>query len=562
MTLHATAEVVRATRGTELSCRGWPQEAALRMLMNNLDPEVAERPEELVVYGGTGKAARSWEDYHVITGELRRLAADETLLVQSGRAVGVLRTHEEAPRVLIANSNLVPRWATWEKFHELEAAGLMMYGQMTAGSWIYIGSQGILQGTYETFMSAARLHYGQGGDSTPTLRGRLVLSAGLGGMGGAQPLAVTMAGGVFIGVDVDPERIQRRIEHRYLDELAPDLDTALRHADEYRKRGDARSIGVVGNAAAVFSELVRRGVVPDLVTDQTSAHDPLGGYVPLDLTLEGAEELRRRDPDEYIRRARASMAVHCQAMLDFQREGAHVFDYGNNLRGQAELGGLDGAFSYPGFVPAYIRPLFCRGKGPFRWVALSGDPEDIRVTDQAVLEVVRDDPSLANWLRMAQERVAFQGLPARICWLGYGDRHRVGLRFNELVASGKVKAPIVIGRDHLDSGSVASPNRETEAMRDGSDAVADWPILNALVNTAAGATWVSFHHGGGVGIGYSLHAGMVVVADGTERAARCLDRVLQSDPAMGVLRHADAGYDEAIGWAEKHQLPIPRRRGA
>ena len=560
MTLHATPEVVRAPRGTELSCRGWPQEAALRMLMNNLDPEVAERPEDLVVYGGTGKAARSWEDYHVITRELRRLGNDETLLVQSGRAVGVLRTHEEAPRVLIANSNLVPRWATWEKFHELEAAGLMMYGQMTAGSWIYIGSQGILQGTYETFMSAARLHYGQGGESTPTLRGRLVLSAGLGGMGGAQPLAVTMAGGVFIGVDVDPDRIRRRIEHRYLDELAPDLDTALRHADEYRKRGDARSIGVVGNAAAVFSELVRRGVVPDLVTDQTSAHDPLGGYVPLDVTLEGAEELRRRDPDEYTRRARASMAVHCQAMLDFQREGAHVFDYGNNLRGQAELGGLEGAFSYPGFVPAYIRPLFCRGKGPFRWVALSGDPEDIRVTDQAVLEVVRDDPSLANWLRMAQERVAFQGLPARICWLGYGDRHRVGLRFNELVASGKVKAPIVIGRDHLDSGSVASPNRETEAMKDGSDAVADWPILNALVNTAAGATWVSFHHGGGVGIGYSLHAGMVVVADGSQRAARCLDRVLQSDPAMGVLRHADAGYDEAVGWAEKHQLPIPRRR--
>jgi len=560
MTLHPTAEVVRAPRGSELSCRGWPQEAALRMLMNNLDPEVAERPEELVVYGGTGKAARSWDDYHIITRELRRLGDDETLLVQSGRAVGVLRTHEEAPRVLIANSNLVPKWATWEKFHELEAAGLMMYGQMTAGSWIYIGSQGILQGTYETFMSAARLHYGQGGDSTPTLRGRLVLSAGLGGMGGAQSLAVTMAGGVFIGIDVDPERIRRRIEQRYLDEMAPDLDSALRHADEYQKRGEARSIGVVGNAAAVFSELVRRGVVPDLVTDQTSAHDPLGGYVPLDVTLEGAEELRRRDPDEYIHRARASMAVHCQAMLDFQREGAHVFDYGNNLRGQAELGGLEGAFSYPGFVPAYIRPLFCRGKGPFRWVALSGDPDDIRVTDQAVLEVVRDDPALANWLRMAQERVAFQGLPARICWLGYGDRHRVGLRFNELVASGAVKAPIVIGRDHLDSGSVASPNRETEAMKDGSDAVADWPILNALVNTAAGATWVSFHHGGGVGIGYSLHAGMVVVADGTARAARCLDRVLQSDPAMGVLRHADAGYQEAVAWADKHQLPIPRRR--
>jgi urocanate hydratase len=554
MSLHATPEVVRAPRGTELSCRGWPQEAALRMLMNNLDPEVAERPEDLVVYGGTGKAARSWDDYRVITRELRRLADDETLLVQSGRAVGVLRTHEEAPRVLIANSNLVPHWATWEKFHELEAAGLMMYGQMTAGSWIYIGSQGILQGTYETFMSAARLHFGG------SLRGRLVLSAGLGGMGGAQPLAVTMAGGVFIGVDVDPDRIRRRVETRYLDEVADSVDDALRRAGEYQARGEARSIGVAGNAAAVFSELARRQVVPDLVTDQTSAHDPLGGYVPLDLTLGGADELRQRDPDEYIRRSRASMAIHCQAMLDLARQGAHVFDYGNNLRGQAELGGLEGAFSYPGFVPAYIRPLFCEGKGPFRWVALSGDPQDIAVTDRAVLEVVADDPSLANWMQMAGERIAFQGLPARICWLGYGDRHRVGLRFNELVRSGAVKAPIVIGRDHLDSGSVASPNRETEAMKDGSDAVADWPILNALVNTAAGATWVSFHHGGGVGIGYSLHAGMVVVADGTDRAARCLDRVLQSDPAMGVLRHADAGYDEAVACAEKHALPIPRRR--
>jgi urocanate hydratase len=554
MSLHATPEVVRAPRGTELSCRGWPQEAALRMLMNNLDPEVAERPEDLVVYGGTGKAARSWDDYRVITRELRRLADDETLLVQSGRAVGVLRTHEEAPRVLIANSNLVPHWATWEKFHELEAAGLMMYGQMTAGSWIYIGSQGILQGTYETFMSAARLHFGG------SLRGRLVLSAGLGGMGGAQPLAVTMAGGVFIGVDVDPDRIRRRVETRYLDEVADSVDDALRRAGEYQARGEARSIGVAGNAAAVFSELARRQVVPDLVTDQTSAHDPLGGYVPLDLTLGGADELRQRDPDEYIRRSRASMAIHCQAMLDLARQGAHVFDYGNNLRGQAELGGLEGAFSYPGFVPAYIRPLFCEGKGPFRWVALSGDPQDIAVTDRAVLEVVADDPSLANWMQMAGERIAFQGLPARICWLGYGDRHRVGLRFNELVRSGAVKAPIVIGRDHLDSGSVASPNRETEAMKDGSDAVADWPILNALINTAAGATWVSFHHGGGVGIGYSLHAGMVVVADGTDRAARCLDRVLQSDPAMGVLRHADAGYGEAVACAEKHALPIPRRR--
>ncbi|HLU67700.1 MAG TPA: urocanate hydratase [Kofleriaceae bacterium] len=556
MTVPPSSEVVRAPRGRALSCRGWPQEAALRMLMNNLDPEVAERPQDLVVYGGTGKAARTWQDYRAIVRELRRLGGDETLLVQSGRPVGVLRTHEEAPRVLIANSNLVPRWATWERFHELEAAGLMMYGQMTAGSWIYIGTQGILQGTYETFMSAARVHFGEGG-----LRGRLVLSAGLGGMGGAQPLAVTMAGGVFLGVDVDPDRIRRRLETRYLDELAPDLDTALARADECRRRGEARSIAVVGNAAALFREIHRRGVVPDLVTDQTSAHDPLGGYVPTDLTLDGADELRRRDPDEYIRRSRASMALHCQAMVDFQKAGAHVFDYGNNLRGQAELGGMEGAFSYPGFVPAYIRPLFCEGKGPFRWVALSGDPDDIRVTDAAVLEVVKGDPALETWIRMAEERVAYQGLPARICWLGYGDRHRVGLRFNELVRSGAVKAPIVIGRDHLDSGSVASPNRETERMKDGSDAVADWPILNALVNTAAGATWVSFHHGGGVGIGYSLHAGMVVVADGSERADRCLERVLTTDPAMGVLRHVDAGYDEAIACAERTGLVVPRRHG-
>jgi urocanate hydratase len=551
-----TPPIIRAPRGTELSCKGWPQEAALRMLMNNLDPEVAERPEDLVVYGGTGKAARTWDDYHAIVRELRRLENDQTLLVQSGKPVGVLRTHDEAPRVLIANSNLVPRWATWEKFHELEAAGLMMYGQMTAGSWIYIGTQGILQGTYETFMAAARIHYGAGAN----LRGKLVLTGGLGGMGGAQPLAVTMAGGVAICVDVDPDRARRRVEHRYLDEIASDLDAALALAARHQKAGTARSIGVVGNAASVFPELLRRGVIPDLVTDQTSAHDPLGGYVPTDLTLAGADELRRRDPDEYVRRSRASMAMHCQAMIDFGKAGSHVFDYGNNLRGQAELGGLEGAFSYPGFVPAYIRPLFCEGKGPFRWVALSGDPEDIRVTDRAVLEVVKDDPALATWMQMAEERVAYQGLPARICWLGYGDRHRVGLRFNELVRSGAVKAPIVIGRDHLDSGSVASPNRETEAMRDGSDAVADWPILNALVNTAAGATWVSFHHGGGVGIGYSLHAGMVVVADGSDRAARCLERVLTSDPAMGVLRHADAGYPEALAHADRTGLPIPRRR--
>jgi len=549
------AETIRAPRGTDLTCKGWPQEAAMRMLMNNLDPDVAERPQDLVVYGGTGRAARSWEDYHRIVARLRALEADETLLVQSGRAVGVFRTHEEAPRVLIANSNLVPAWATFEKFREYEAAGLTMYGQMTAGSWIYIGTQGILQGTYETFAAAARTHYGDGA----TLAGKLVLSGGLGGMGGAQPLAATMAGGVFLGVDVDPARVQRRLDTRYLDELAPDLDSALARADECVRKREARSIGVVANAADVFSELAARKIVPDLVTDQTSAHDPLNGYVPQGLTLDQAAALRADDPDEYVRRARASMVVHCRAMLDLQKAGAHVFDYGNNLRGQAQLGGLEEAFGYPGFVPAYIRPLFCLGKGPFRWAALSGDPADIRATDEAVLDVVRDDPALAHWIRMAQERVAFQGLPSRICWLGYGQRHLVGLRFNELVRTGKVKAPIVIGRDHLDSGSVASPNRETEAMKDGSDAIADWPILNALVNTAAGATWVSFHHGGGVGIGYSLHAGMVVVADGTDRAARCLERVLVTDPGMGVIRHADAGYDEAIEFADGAGVVIPSR---
>jgi urocanate hydratase len=546
-------ETVRAPRGSTLTCKGWPQEAALRMLMNNLDPEVAERPADLVVYGGTGKAARSEADYHVIVRELRRLANDETLLVQSGRAVGVFRTHEEAPRVLLANSNLVGRWATWEHFNALDAAGLMMYGQMTAGSWIYIGTQGILQGTYETFVAAARKHYG-----VDTLAGRLVVSAGFGGMGGAQPLAVTMAGGVYLGVDVDESRIRRRIEHRYLDEQAPDLDAALRRADELVARKQARSIGLLGNAADVIPELVRRGRVPDLVTDQTSAHDPLGGYVPHGLTLAEADALRARDAEAYVRRARASMVVHCTAMRELGRKGAHVFDYGNNLRGQAELGGMQGAFEYPGFVPAYIRPLFCEGKGPFRWAALSGDPADIRATDEAVLDVVQGDAALERWIRMAQERVAYQGLPARICWLGYGDRHRVGLRFNQMVREGKLKAPIVIGRDHLDSGSVASPNRETEAMRDGSDAVADWPLLNALVNTAAGATWVSLHHGGGVGIGYSQHAGMVVVADGSARADRCLERVLTSDPGMGVIRHADAGYPEAIACARERGVRVPR----
>ena len=549
------SEIVRAPRGSELSCKGWPQEAALRMLMNNLDPEVAEKPSELIVYGGLGKAARSWPDYHAIVRELRRLGDDETLLVQSGRAVGVWKTHDEAPRVLIANSNLVGRWATWEHFRELDAKGLMMYGQMTAGSWIYIGTQGILQGTYETFAAAARTHWGPDAD----LAGKLVLTAGLGGMGGAQPLAVTMAGGVCLAIEIDPTRIQRRLETRYLDEVADSLDDGLARARACAAKGVARSIAVVGNAADVYAELVRRGELADLVTDQTSAHDPLHGYIPQGYSLDEAAALRRRDPADYVARARASMAVQVGAMLAMKARGAHVFDYGNNLRAEAEQGGLAGAFGYPGFVPAYIRPQFCEGRGPFRWAALSGDPEDIRVTDQAVLDEIGGDRGLARWIQMAQERVAFQGLPARICWLGYGERDRVGLRFNELVRTGKVKAPIVIGRDHLDSGSVASPNRETEAMKDGSDAVADWAILNALVNTAAGATWVSFHHGGGVGMGYSLHAGMVVVADGSARADRCLARVLRSDPGMGILRHADAGYDEALTAAHERGVRIPRR---
>src|SRR5688572_17206072 len=547
-------ETIRAPHGTQLTCKGWQQEAALRMLMNNLDPDVAERPDDLVVYGGTGKAARSWEDYHAIVRELRRLENDQTLLVQSGRAVGVFRTHEEAPRVLIANSNLVGKWATWEHFRDLERRGLMMYGQMTAGSWIYIGSQGIVQGTFETSAAAGKQHWGS------DLSGKLVLSGGLGGMGGAQPLAATMAGAVFLGVEIDPSRVQRRLETRYLDEVAPDLDTALKRVNEYKTKRVARSIAIVANAADVYAELARRGIAPDLVTDQTSAHDPLVGYIPQGLSLAEAATLRERDPEEYVRRARASMAVQVEAMVAMKRAGSHVFDYGNNLRAQAELGGAKDAFSYPGFVPAYIRPLFCEGKGPFRWAALSGDPEDIRVTDEAVLDEIKDDPMLHRWMKLAKDKIAFQGLPARICWLGYGQRHRVGLRFNELVKTGKVRAPIVIGRDHLDCGSVASPYRETEAMKDGTDAVADWAILNALVNTAAGASWVSFHHGGGVGIGYSLHAGMVVVADGSERAARCLERVLQSDPGMGVIRHADAGYDEAIACARERGVVVPRRR--
>jgi urocanate hydratase len=552
--------VVRAPRGTTLRCKGWQQEAALRMLMNNLDPDVAERPADLVVYGGTGKAARSWEAFDVIVRELERLGDDETLLVQSGKAVGVLKTHADAPRVLLANSNLVPHWATWEKFWELEKAGLIMYGQMTAGSWIYIGTQGILQGTYETFASAARVHYGAGAD----LRGRFVVSGGLGGMGGAQPLAVTMCNGVFLGIEVDPSRIQRRIENRYLDEQARDLDDALARCERAKKEGRALSVGLEGNCARILPELVRRGVVPDLVTDQTSAHDPLRGYVPAGVELGQADALRQRDPQKYVEMARASMAEHVRAMIDLKQRGAHAFDYGNNLRGQAVLAGpdvkIDGFKEIPGFVPAYIRPLFCEGKGPFRWAALSGDPADIAVTDRAIAELFPDNAHLHRWLKMAAERVAFQGLPARICWLGYGERHRAGLKFNELVRTGAVKAPIVIGRDHLDSGSVASPNRETEAMRDGSDAISDWVFLNALINCASGATWVSVHHGGGVGMGYSQHAGMVIVADGTDAAARRLERVLTVDPAMGVLRHADAGYPEALEFSAEHGPRVPHVR--
>ncbi len=543
---------IRAPRGTERSCKGWVQEAALRMLMNNLDPEVAERPNDLVVYGGTGKAARDWPSYERIVATLRRLEDDETLLVQSGKPVGVLGTHPDAPRVLIANSNLVGKWATWEHFRDLERRGLMMYGQMTAGSWIYIGTQGILQGTFETFAAAGRTHFG-----TDDLRGRFIVSAGLGGMGGAQPLAATMCGAVFLGVEVDPSRAARRVEQRYLDEVAPSLDAALAAVKRACDRGEPRSIGVIGNAAEILPELVRRNVVPDLVTDQTSAHDPLNGYIPSGLSLQDAAVLRTNDPAEYQRRSLASMATHVGAMLELRRRGSHVFDYGNNLRAFAQEAGVTDAFAYPGFVPAYIRPLFCEGAGPFRWVALSGDPADIAATDRAITAAFPEKAHLQRWLKLAAERVQFQGLPARICWLSYGERAKAGLLFNELVARGEVKAPLVIGRDHLDCGSVASPNRETEAMKDGTDAVADWPILNALVNAVNGASWVSFHHGGGVGIGYSLHAGQVIVADGTESAARRIERVLTCDPAMGVLRHADAGYDEAITVARDRHVDIP-----
>ncbi len=543
---------VRAPLGTERTCKGWAQEAALRMLMNNLDPEVAEDPDRLVVYGGAGKAARNWQAFDTIVATLRKLENDETLLVQSGKPVGVLRTHEMAPRVLIANSLLVPKWATWEEFRRLEAMGLTMYGQMTAGSWIYIGSQGILQGTYETFAACARQHFGG------SLKGRLVVSAGLGGMGGAQPLAAAMNGAVFLGVEVNAERIERRLQTGYLDRKSDNLDEALRWLSEAKERGQALSVGLLGNAAAVLPELARRDIVPDVLTDQTSAHDTLNGYVPLPRSSgEDLNRLRRDHPQEYVRRAIDSIGIHVRAMLDLQARGAITFDYGNNIRAQAVEAGVRDAFRIPGFIPEYIRPLFCEGRGPFRWVALSGDPEDIYRTDRAVLETFPHDESLTRWIKLAQKRVHFQGLPARICWLGYGERAKLGLCFNDLVARGELKAPIVIGRDHLDAGSVASPNRETEGMRDGSDAIADWPILNALINTACGASWVSVHHGGGVGIGYSLHAGMVVVADGSPEAAARLQRVLTSDPGTGVLRHVDAGYEDAVRCAEEHGVAVP-----
>jgi urocanate hydratase len=547
---------VRAPRGTELSCKGWQQEAALRMLMNNLDPEVAEDPDNLVVYGGTGRAARNWEAFDAIVEELRRLESDETLLIQSGKPVGVFRTTPDSPRVLIANANLVPHWATWEQFRELERAGLTMYGQMTAGSWIYIATQGIIQGTYETFAEAARQHFGG------SLAGTATITAGLGGMGGAQPMAITMNDGAALVVEVDAARARRRLDAGYVDDLTDDLDEAVAKVDGWRRDRIGGSVALVANAAEILPELVRRGWHPDLVTDQTSAHDPLNGYVPAGLSLTDALALRASDPDEYVRRAKVSMAEHVRAMLAFQRAGSVTFDYGNNIRAFAQEAGVENAFDFPGFVPAFIRPLFCEGKGPFRVAALSGDPADIARIDRELAEVFPDDPGLQRWLRLAADKVPVQGLPARICWLGYGDRARAGLAINELVASGEVTAPIVIGRDHLDAGSVASPYRETEAMRDGSDAIADWPILNALVNTAAGATWVSFHHGGGVGIGYSLHAGMVVVADGTPQAAARLERVLTTDPGMGIVRHADAGYERAIEVADESGLRIPMRNDA
>lgn len=579
----ARHRAIRAPRGPERSCKGWIQEAALRMLMNNLDPEVAEDPDRLVVYGGSGKAARTWEAFDTIVATLKKLENDETLLVQSGKPVGVFKSHEFAPRVLIANSLLVPKWATFAEFRRLEEMGLTMYGQMTAGSWIYIGTQGILQGTYETFAACGHKHFGGREGEAPAepvaprttparqeprppesqqndgpLAGRLVVTAGLGGMGGAQPLAATMNGAAFLGVDVNPARIDRRLKGGYLDRLARNLDEALTLVDDAKKRRQALSVGLVGNAAEVMPELIRRNITPDVLTDQTSAHDPLNGYVPtLRVPGEDIDALRRDDPDEYIRRARESIGVHVRALLDLQQRGAVTFEYGNNIRAQAVEAGIKDAFRIPGFVPEYIRPLFCEGKGPFRWAALSGDPDDIYRTDDAVLQTFPNDKALVRWIRLARAKVQFQGLPARICWLGYGDRAKMGLRFNEMVRKGELKAPIVIGRDHLDAGSVASPYRETEAMKDGSDAIADWPILNALINTSCGAGWVSVHHGGGVGIGYSLHAGMVVVADGSADAERRLQMVLTSDPGMGVIRHVDAGYDEAVRCAQERGVRVP-----
>jgi len=542
---------IRAPRGSRISAKGWAQEAALRMLMNNLDPQVAEKPAELIVYGGTGKAARNWEAYRAIVASLKKLESDETLIVQSGKPVAVFKTHAEAPRVLISNAMLVPKWANWDEFRRLEALGLTMYGQMTAGSWIYIGTQGILQGTYETLAEAARRHFGG------SLRGTLTLTAGLGGMGGAQPLAVTMNDGVAIVVEVDPHRIERRLETKYVDMMTDSLDEALRLAGEARKAGRPLSIALLGNAADVLPEFVRRGITPDVLTDQTSAHDELNGYVPNGMPYADALALRAKDPADYIKRSYAAMAAHVEAMLELRKRGARAFDYGNNIRGQAQKAGVAKAFDIPGFVPEYIRPLFCLGKGPFRWAALSGKPADIYATDEAVLKEFPEDEALARWIRKARAQIKFQGLPSRICWLGYGERARFGAVINRLVKTGKVSAPIVIGRDHLDTGSVASPNRETEGMRDGSDAIADWPILNALLNAVSGASWVSVHHGGGVGIGLSIHAGMVIVADGTAQMARRLERVLTCDPGMGVARHADAGYAEAIACAKKNEIKLP-----
>jgi urocanate hydratase len=548
-------KVIRAATGNQLSCKGWVQEAALRMLCNNLDPDVAERPSDLIVYGGTGKAARNWESFDLIVKALRDLNDDETLLVQSGKPVGILRSHPDAPRVLIANSNLVGRWANWEHFRELEQKGLMMYGQMTAGSWIYIGSQGIVQGTYETYLSLAHKHF------NGSLKGRLNVTAGLGGMGGAQPLAITMNEGVCLAAEMEEWRVKKRLDTRYIDLMMHDMDEAIDRALEAREKGEALSIGVVGNIIDLLQRLIDRNITPDTLTDQTSAHDELNGYFPEGLSVEQANSLRSANPQAYIERSLDSMARHVRLMLELQRRRAITFDYGNNLRGQALTRGVENAFDFPGFVPAYIRPLFCEGKGPFRWVALSGDPEDIYTTDRILMSLFPKNEGLHRWLKMAQEKIAFQGLPARICWLGQGERERAGLAFNQAVRDGVLKSPIVIGRDHLDTGSVASPNRETEAMLDGSDAVADWPILNALINTAGGASWVSFHHGGGVGMGYSLHAGMVILADGTEAAERRLRRVLHNDPAMGVIRHADAGYDIAQDTARKHHLDLKERLG-